>query len=116
MDSISKTTPKEIVDSIQAYSLSENARPVPAIKTNYPQTNILYVGKVKGKFYGRVIQHLGFHRDKGTQGLQLCYWAKRLNLKLKITAMEFENDAKDLIPIFENCLADKLKPILGKHK
>lgn len=113
---VSDITSKEIVDSILSYRKTANSKAIPAIKKKYSGTKILYVGKVEKNFWGRVIQHLGFYKVRGTQGLQLFYWAKQLNLELKLTAIEFEKDAADLMPIFEKKLAGKLKPILGKHK
>ncbi len=107
---------KVIVQSIKRYSSLPNSKNIPAIKKNYSNTNILYVGKVKKNFLGRVIQHFGFYKVNGTQGLQLYYWAKDLNLKLKLTAIQFEKDAENLMPIFEKKIADILKPIIGKHK
>ena len=105
----SETSSKVIVDSITAYSKTENSKKIPAIK-------ILYVGKVTKNFWGRVIQHLGFYKVTGTQGLQLFYWARPLKLKLRLIAFEFENDTSGLMAVFERSLADKFKPILGKHK
>jgi hypothetical protein len=113
---ISDFNHKEIIDNINNYALTENSKAVPAIKKNYPNSNILYVGKVKKGFLGRVIQHLGYYRVNRTQGIQLFYWAKELNLTLRLTAMEFELEAADIMPIFENNLASFLRPIIGKHK
>ena len=105
-----------IVESITAYSKTPNSKVIPAIKAAYPNTKTLYVGKVTKNFWGRVIQHLGFYKVSGTQGLQLFYWAKPLKLKLRLTAIEFDNDTSGLMAVFERKLADRLKPILGKHK
>jgi len=112
---MSDTTPKDIVDRISAYSKTTNSKAIPAIKVAYSNTKTLYVGKVNKNFWGRVIHHLGFYKAQGTQGLQLYYWAKPLRLKLRLTAIEFENDSKILMAVFERKLADKLNPILGKH-
>ena len=113
---VSETTAKEIVESITAYSKTINSKTIPAIKLSYPDTKTLYVGKVTKNFWGRVIQHLGFYKVTGTQGLQLFYWARPLKLKLRLTAIEFDNDTSGLMAVFERSLADRLKPILGKHK
>lgn len=104
----------EIVNSIRNINIE---RPIPAIRKKiFEDSKILYVGKVVECFWGRLIQHLGFHKHKNSQGLQLFYWAKELKLELSITVLEFESNSKDLMPLFENALAKELKPILGKHK
>jgi len=106
----------EIIDKIKDYSFTEGSKAIPAIKKKIPESNVLYVGKVKSSFWGRLIQHLGFYKVNRTQGLQLYYWAKELNLSLKLTVMEFENEMVDLMEVLENEMAKHLKPILGKHK
>lgn len=113
---VSETSSKVIVETITAYSKTPNAKTIPAIKLSYSDTKTLYVGKVTKNFWGRVIQHFGFYKVSGTQGLQLFYWAKPLKLKLRLTAIEFDNDTSGLMTVFERKLADRLKPILGKHK
>jgi hypothetical protein len=113
---LSDTSPSEIIESIKSFSNGPNSKSIPAIKKTIPISKILYVGKVKKIFWGRVIQHLGFYKVRGTQGLQLYYWAKPLNLKLKLTAIEFEDDASEIISILEKKFAQQLNPILGKHK
>ena len=86
------------------------------MKKSINDSRILYVGKVKRHFWGRLIQHLGYYKVNRTQGLQLYYWAKELNLNLKVTVIEFEPEMIDLMEVLESALAKKLKPILGKHK
>lgn len=76
----------------------------------------LYVGKVKGSFWGRLITHLGFYKVNATQGLQLYYWAKHLSLDLKVHIMEFDNNMADTMPIIEYAFAKQLKPLAGRHK
>jgi hypothetical protein len=92
-------------------------RAMPAFRSNIDDTSpVLYVGKVKKALWGRVIQHLGFSRTAGTQGLQLYHWARGLSLELKLTAFEFEADMADLLPLVERAVAKQLKPLLGKHQ
>ena len=106
----------EIINKIKEYSNTENSKSIPAIKKTIAESKILYVGKVKRHFWGRLIQHLGYYKVPRTQGLQLFYWAKELNLNLKLTVFEFEPEMINLMEILENELAKQLKPILGKHK
>ncbi|WP_418263810.1 hypothetical protein [Flavobacterium faecale] len=112
----SENLSSEIIDRIKQYSTSENSKSIPAIKTKIIESKILYVGKVKRHFWGRLIQHLGYYKVNRTQGLQLFYWAKELNLNLKLTVFEFETEMINLMEVLENDLAKHLNPILGKHK
>lgn len=113
---LSDNLTSDIIDTIKEYSNSENSKSIPAIKKTIPESKILYVGKVKRHFWGRLIQHLGFYKVNRTQGLQLFYWSKQLNLNIKVTVFEFEPEMINLMEVLENELAKKLKPILGKHK
>lgn len=106
----------EIIKKIKEYSSTENSKSIPAIKSTIPESKFLYVGKVKRHFWGRLIQHLGYYKVNRTQGLQLYYWAKELNLNIKLTVLEFEPEMINLVEVLENDLAKYLKPILGKHK
>jgi hypothetical protein len=107
---------EELIEAILNFSNSENSKAIPAIKSKISKSNILYVGKVQNDFWGRLIQHLGYYKPKDTQGLQLFHWAKPLNLEFKITALQFEKEAVHLLPMLEKSFANKLEPILGKHK
>jgi len=112
----SENLTSEIIDKIKQYSTSENSKSIPAIKSKIIESKILYVGKVKRHFWGRLIQHLGYYKVNRTQGLQLFYWTKELNLNLKLTVFEFEPEMINLMEVLENDLAKHLNPILGKHK
>lgn len=105
---------EEIISRFRAYSKLKNSKVVPAIKKTIPDSKVLYVGKVKRDFYGRLIQHLGFFRNPTTQGLQLFYWANDITIKL--TVFEFELNMINLMSVLENELAEQLMPMLGKHK
>jgi hypothetical protein len=59
---------------------------------------------------------LGYYKVQRTQGLQLYYWTKELNLNLKLVVFEFEGEMINLMEVLENDLAKHIKPILGKHK
>lgn len=115
VDVISDTQSQDILESIAAYSKTLNSKAIPAINESNQNSKTLYVGKVTKNFWGRVIQHLGFYKVSKTQGLQLYHWAKPLKLKLLFTAIQFENDTSAIISVYERKLADRLKPILGKH-
>ncbi|HFG0578713.1 hypothetical protein LIS90_12300 [Flavobacterium psychrophilum] len=112
----STNLPNEIINKIREYSNTENSKSIPAIKSKPPESKILYVGKVKRHFWGRLIQHLGYYKVQRTQGLQLFYWAKEIDLNIKLIVYEFENEMIELMEVLENDLAKHLKPILGKHK
>lgn len=106
----------EIIGKLDEYKKQMEHRVIPVYRKNYNQeTKILYVGKVKGQFYGRVIQHLGYHKQVQTQGLQLYHWAKNIDLKLKLHVIEFNNDMSDLVATVEQYFAKELNPLLGKH-
>lgn len=114
---ISETDTKKVVEALKNYKKNKNSKATPALKTiiNY-DSKILYVGKVKGTFWGRLIQHLGFFKVNSTQGLQLFHWAKDLSLDLKINILEFDNSMADIMPIVEYAFAKRLQPLVGKHK
>ena len=113
---VSDNLTSTIIEKIKEYSITENSKSIPAIKSKIPESKILYVGKVKRHFWGRLIQHLGYYKVQRTQGLQLYYWTKELNLNLKLVVFEFEGEMINLMEVLENDLAKHIKPILGKHK
>ncbi len=103
-------------ECMRAYKILEGSKSVPALKKGYNKdSRILYVGKVKRNFYGRVIQHLGYYKVARTQGLQLFYWAREFGLDVRLHAYHFEPEMHDLVSIFELKFARDLKPIVGKH-
>lgn len=114
---ISDTTSRDIINALSEYKVSLDSKATPALrsKINY-ESRTLYVGKVKGSFWGRLITHLGFLKVNQTQGLQLFYWAKSLSLELKVHLLEFDDNMADIIPIIEYAFAKHLKPLAGKHK
>lgn len=79
-------------------------------------SRILYVGKVKSNFLARVLQHLGYCGTEETQGMQLCHYARGLDLKLELTVFVLKVDMADMLPILEKAVASQLKPLLGKHQ
>ncbi len=114
---ISDTDTKKVIEALKHYKASDKSKATPALKStiNY-NSNILYVGKVKAAFWGRLIQHLGFLKVNATQGLQLFYWAKDLSLTLKVNTIEFDNNMADIMPIVEYAFAKRFQPLIGKHK
>lgn len=114
---ISDVDTQKVIEAINVYKKSEGAKATPALKTKIDfSSKVLYVGKVKGAFWGRLIQHLGFFKVNATQGLQLFYWAKDVNLTLKVNVLEFDPNMADIMPIIEFAFAKRLKPLIGKHK
>ena len=108
------SSPDAVLAAAKAYT---GLRAVPARRRSIDDTStVLYVGKVKKAFWGRVIQHLGFARTSATQGLQLYHWTRGMALELQLTAFEFEDDMADLLPLVEKAVASRFKPLLGKHQ
>lgn len=112
-----------IIDKLKDFG-SQTEKIIPKLKTKIPENSkILYLGKVNNFIWGRLITHLGFHthKNKGNpkasinHGLQLFFWAKDISLQVKYTVIEFDPNMKDILPILEKKLADKLNPIIGKH-
>lgn len=115
-EAISDHSAEEIVNRVNAYKQQANHKAVPAIKKKLVPSKVLYVGKVKRTLWGRIVQHLGYYKVERTQGLQLFYWTKGLNLKLRLTIMEFEPDMANYMEVLEGQVAAELKPVLGKHR
>lgn len=105
----------DIIKALREYE-QKNERATPVIYKGYDKvTRILYIGKCKGNFWGRVIQHWGYYKVSTTQGLQLYHWAKELHLEVRLHALEFASDMTDIMPIVESYFAKQLHPLIGKH-
>lgn len=105
----------DIIKTLKEYK-QKKQRATPVIYKNYDRlTKILYVGKCKENFWGRVIQHLGYYKTPTTQGLQLFHWAKELRLEVRLNALEFASDMKDIMPVIELFFAKQLHPLVGRH-
>lgn len=109
-------------DSIRAlyfeYLKTNSGRTVSSYKKKLNKTSkTLYVGKVKTGFWGRLVTHLGYHKNRKTAGLQLYHWYTIHNglPGLKLNYIVFEKEMEDLISIFEAELARNLEPILGRY-
>ena len=77
--------------------------------------NTLYVGKVKKSIVGRIIQHLGYHRNPASHGLQLNDWAKPMNLHFRLHIIVLSDEVIPVEEIFETELAHKYVPLIGIH-
>ena len=106
-----------ILKAIKSYKRRGVSKAIPAIrKAPFHGTNILYVGKVIRGFSGRVNTHLGYYKVSRTQGLQLYHWSTEIKLSLKLHVYTFKPELGPMMEVLERGMADKLKPLLGKHK
>jgi uncharacterized protein (DUF2249 family) len=117
--------PNDIFQSLSNYKekFKQNkltdGRVTPALKkqidTNSKDT--LYVGKVNKDFKGRLVPHLGYyHNSPYTQGLQLCHWAKQIELSVSINYVILPHCLRELTGALEIKLSNQLHPIVGKHR
>jgi hypothetical protein len=108
--------PNEIIKLIEKTSKERNLI-TPSKNKNNKNNGILYVGKVKNCAWGRLIQHLGYHQNQKSHGLQIEHWVKNISKPLKLTynVIFFEKNMADYIEILETALANVYKPIIGKH-
>jgi len=118
----------ELNNLLNKYRLSNikgNAkyRNVPATNKN-ETSNVLYVGVRRGSksknpkltnIVGRINQHLGYYENENTQGLQLIHFAKNCDFKLKLNVVEVISSNSIYLNIIEKKVADKLKPLCGRH-
>ena len=98
-------------------------RVLPARNKN-ENTTIIYVGVRKGSnaktqkisnIAGRIIQHLGYYKEGRTQGLQLAYYARDLDINLTLHLYSLHNCPDEYLYILEKIFAKKLQPICGTH-
>ena len=105
-----------LVKAIRDY---DRSRAFPAIsehRINNEGHKVLYVGKVKRDFFGRIIQHMGYFSTERTQGLQLAHWACAIGLDVRVTYFVFNEKLADFMTSLEYQVAQNLQPLLGKHK
>lgn len=107
---LSKT---EILDLIK----ENNSLITPATNNFKDNNDVLYIGKVTSCAWGRLIQHLGYHKQRKSHGLQVGLWGNKTSkdLKLSFTVIFFEQESRDYLALLEKMLSKKLKPIIGKH-
>ena len=105
----------ELFEEEQKNIQNDKKRVSPAKKKSYPiNTNILYVGKSKGRNINRLIVHLGYYDIGSTGGLQLLFWAKKHNIELTYHAFYLPLEMRDFVDPIEVALARSLNPLLGK--
>jgi len=111
-----------IVEQLNQFRLRKEVhnRAVPA-KNNCKNSNIIYVGKRNAgirqrdhltNIAGRIATHFGYYKVNSTQGLQLAYWT---NGVLTLNVMVLPDEASEYLLILEKLLAQKLKPLCGRH-
>ncbi len=110
----------EITSSYNADAIKEAVAKLPKytpriLKKAIAKDNTLYVGKVQSHIVGRVIQHLGYHLNQASHGLQLNDWAKSMNLTFKLHIIVLPHDVIPVEEIFETELAHKYEPLIGIH-
>lgn len=107
---------EEIISLIQNIH-TEYGLSIPAKNKTSDNSGVLYVGKVKRCAWGRLIQHLGYHRQRKSHGLQIDYWANKtsLDLRLSYTVIFFDKSMINYIQALEQTLSKSLKPIIGKY-
>lgn len=98
-------------------------RVLPALNKNENST-VLYVGVRKGSaakkqkitnIAGRIVQHLGYYREGRTQGLQLAYYTRELEVDITLHVYSLHNCPDEYLYILEKIMAKKLRPVCGVH-
>lgn len=59
--------------------------------------------------------HFGYTHSH-TGALHLRFWAKDINLQLKVHIIAFKDDIGDFVNPLELLLSKELKPLIGKSK
>ena len=109
------TSPYNEDDIKQAVGELQKFTPRVLKKAKATDDNTLYVGKVKKFIVGRIIQHLGYHRNPASHGLQLNDWAKPMNLHFRLHIIVLPDEVIPVEEIFETELAHKYVPLIGIH-
>ena len=104
---INDTVEKEEIVTLIKKVNEEFQLNIPAQNYTLKNQGVLYVGKVKSCAWGRLIQHLGYHKNRKSHGLQLDFWAKEIKseLKLKYTVMFFGNPVAKSLPLISISLS-----------
>lgn len=103
----------------------KNLKTVPPINNKNKNSKVFYVGIRQGGFTkynnltnitGRICQHLGYYNKFTTPGLQLFEYARNNNYTITIKVVEFKKfKHPKYLNIIEKLVAQKLKPLCGKH-
>lgn len=108
---------KIIINAIDSIDKSQSN--IPAHYKKPINNGVLYIGKVKSFAWGRLIQHLGFHKNTKSHGLHLYKWASTIqpSLDLSYTVFFFHKEVAPYLELIENELSENenYKPIIGKH-
>ena len=114
---------KEFNGLLNNYRKVEGCKTVPATSRN-KNSKVLYLGVRQGGYRkrdnltnitGRMLQHLGYYKEAGTQGLQIYEYAKESDFNLTIKIVEFEGLKPYALNVIEKLLAKEMKPICGRH-
>lgn len=110
----------EITSPYDAEQIKQTVSQLPkytprVLKKAVAKEDTLYVGKVQQYIVGRIIQHLGYHLNQASHGLQLNDWAKAMNLRFKLHIIVLPCDVIPVQEIFETELARKYEPLIGIH-
>lgn len=114
----SSHTGQQVFDMMKTYRDSANRKNFPALKKVIdPNSRIVYVGKSKRRTNGRMYTHLGYYHIPGTAGLQLAHWAVGTGLVLRVNFIELPLswETQNLASLYEQRLANILRPLAGKH-
>lgn len=96
--------------------IKDDTLKIPAINNYKENKGFLYVGKVTSCAWGRLIQHLGYHKQRKSHGIQVGLWDKASKeLELSFTVIFFEKESRDYLILLEKMLSKQLEPIIGKH-
>lgn len=102
----------------------DDYRVVPTTNRHNSNTNIIYVGVRRGStaknpkctnIIGRINQHLGYYKQRKTQGLQLLHWAKELDINITLHVVHFNDELGSLLYVIEKAIAKELVPHCGRH-
>ncbi len=117
---------KQIISDKKSELWSEDkniCRILPAKNSN-SNSKVVYVGVRKGGYVkkhnasfisGRIVQHMGYYKEGRTQGLQLAYYTRVLNIDMSLNIYLLDDCPDEYLYILEKIFAKKLKPICGKH-
>ncbi|MBQ4819475.1 GIY-YIG nuclease family protein [Aquimarina sp. MMG016] len=118
-----KEEAKKLNARLNEYRASNSNRSVPATNKN-KDSNVLYVGIRRGGYTkkwetsnitNRINQHLGYYHSGNTQGLQLIHFAKDCDFDIRINVVKIESTNSMYLNIIEKLVAQKLKPLCGRH-